>query len=115
MYISHIVPISPIIITPSGPTQRALVGSLFYLNCSVSTVIGVESSIVMISWTGSAGNSITNDSRVTISPTTSNGNNYSSVLQFTYLMEDDEGLYTCIVTILETSSVESVVLQNFLG
>ena len=42
-------------------------------------------------------------SRVTISPTTSSGNNYTSSLQFTYLMEGDEGMYTCNVMILETN------------
>ena len=30
-------------------------------------------------------------------------------------MEDDEGAYICNVTILETSEVESVVLENLLG
>jgi len=52
---------------------------------------------------GPGGESITNDSRVTISPTTSIGNNFTSNLQFTYLMEGDEGMYTCNVMILETN------------
>ena len=80
------------------------------INCTVSTVSGVESSSVIISWMGPGGG-IMNDSRVTISPTTSSGNTYTSSLQFTYLMEGDEGTYTCNVMILETTESQSVVLQ----
>ena len=85
------------------------------INCTVSTVSGVESSSVMISWMGPGGESITNDSRVIISPTTSSGNTYTSSLQFTYLMEGDEGTYTCNVMILETSGSQSFELQSLSG
>ena len=79
-----------------------MVGSPQDIQCVVSTVDGVELSSVMINWMGPGGESITNNSRVTISPTTSSGNIYTSSLQFTYLMEGDEGMYTCNVMILET-------------
>ena len=92
-----------------------MVGSPLSLNCTVSTVIGVDSNIVMIGWMGPGGGSISNDSRMTISPTTSSSNNYTNILQFTYLIEDDQGEYICNVTILETSVVESVELENFMG
>ena len=88
-----------------------MVGSPQVINCTVSTVSGVESSSVMISWMGPGG-VIRNDSRVTISPTTSSDNSYTSSLQFTYLMEGDEGTYTCNVMILETSGSKSVELQS---
>ena len=78
----------------------------------MSTVSGVELSSVVISWMGPEGESITNDSRVTISPTTSSGNNYTSSLQFTYLMEGDEGMYTCNVMILETIGSQFVELVD---
>ena len=110
----YVVPISPIIISPPGPIQGSVVGDPLSFNCTVSTVIEVDSDILMISWVGPGG-VITNDSRVTISPTTSSGNNYTSNLQFTYLMEDDEGEYICNVTILETSLAQSVQLENFVG
>ena len=87
-------------------------GSPQVINCTVSTVSGVESSSVMISWMGPGGGSIMSDSRVTISPTISSGNSYTSSLQFTYLMEGDEFTYTCNVTILETSASQSVLLQT---
>ena len=86
-------------------------GSPQVINCTVSTVSGVESSSVMISWIRPREGSITSDSRVIISPTTSSGNNYTSSLQFTYLMEGDEGTYTCSVMILETSGSQLVELQ----
>ena len=92
-----------------------MVGSPQDIRCTVSTVSGVELSSVMISWMGPGGESITNDSRVTISPTTSSGNNYTSNLQFTYLMEGDEGMYTCNVMILETDASQFIYLDNLTG
>ena len=91
-----------------------MVGSPQDIQCIVSTVSGVELSSVMISWMGPGGESITNDSRVTISPTTSSGNNYTSSLQFIYLMEGDEGMYTCNVMILETngSNIKVMILNG---
>ena len=90
-------------------------GSPQDIQCIVSTVSGVELSSVMISWMGPGGESITNDSRVTIKPTTSSGNNYTSSLQFTYLMQGDEGMYTCNVVILETTNLFILELFNLTG
>ena len=92
-----------------------MVGSPQDIQCIVSTVSGVELSSVMISWMGPGGESIINDSRVTISPTTSSGNNYTSSLQFTYLMEGDEGMYACSVMILKTSESQLVELKTLIG
>ena len=86
-------------------------GSLQVINCTVSTVSGVESSSVMINWMGPGG-TITSGSRVTISPTTCSGKTYTSSFQFTYLMEGDEGTYTCNVMILNASESDSVDLQS---
>ena len=97
---------------PSGPIQGAMVGSPQDIQCIVSTVSGVELSSVMISWVGPGGEFITNDSRVTINPTISSGNNYTSSLQFIYLMEGDEGMYTCNVVILETRVSFNIDLHN---
>ena len=111
----HTVPTPTVIISPSGPIQGAMVGSPQVINCTVSTVSGVESNSVMISWMGPGGGSIMNNSRVTISPTTSSGNNYTSNLQFTYLMEGDEGTYICNVTILATDASQSVEIQPLIS
>ena len=89
-----------------------MVGDLLTVECRVDTVPGVSSSSVTISWTAPGGGSIMSDSRVTISPTTSSGNVFTSSLQFTYLMEGDEGNYTCNWMILQSSGSETVELQS---
>ena len=109
------VPTPTVSITPSGPIQGAMVGSPQDIQCTVSTVSGVELSSVMISWMEPGGDIITNNSRVTISLTSGSGNNYTSSLQFMYLMEGEEGIYTCDVMILEASALNSVELTNFVG
>ena len=92
-----------------------MVGSPQDIQCTVSTVSGVELSSVMISWMGPGGDTIRNDSRVTISPTSGSGNNYTSSLQLMYLMEGDKGTYECSVMILETTTSSSVKVENVLG
>ena len=90
-----------------------MVGSPQVLNCTVSTVSGVESSSVMISLMGPRGNINATNDRVSIGSVTAGGNNmYTRSLQFTYLMEGDEGTYTCNVMILETNGSQSVELQS---
>ena len=108
----HTVPTPAVTLSPSGPIQGAMVSSPQVMNCKVSTVRGVESSSVKISWMGPGGHAIISDSRVIISPTTSSGNDYTSSLQFTHLMEGDEGTYTCNVMILETNVSQSVEVQS---
>ena len=76
------------------------------------TVSGVELSSVMISWIGPVGDVITNDSRVTISPTTAINSDFISTFDFTYLMEGDEGVYTCDVMILETNASAYIEIKN---
>ena len=110
----HTVPTPTVTTSPSGPIQNATVGSLLVINCTVSTVSGVESSSVMISWMGPGGNIITSGSRLTISPTTSSGNNHTNSLQFTNLLQGDTGNYTCNVMILETIASQSVELQSII-
>ena len=94
-------------------------GSPQVINCTVSTVSGVESSSVMIMWLDSEGNVIDDDGRVTISDTTSIGNNiYVSTLNFAYLMEGvygDEGNYTCDVMILDASGNDSIDIESLIG
>ena len=109
------VPTPTVSITPYGPIQGAMVGSPQDIQCTVSTVSGAELSSVMISWMGPGGDTITNDSRVTISPTSGSGNNYTSSLQFMYLMEGDEGTYECSVMILETNGSTTVEIDMLIS
>ena len=107
----HTVPTPIVTISPSGPIQRAMVGSPQVINCTVSIVSGVESSSVMFNWMGPGGNPITTDCRVTIDLTVVTINAYTSSLQFDYLVEGDEGIYTCKVMILEASGSDSTELS----
>ena len=88
-------------------------GSPQVINCTVSTVNGVESNSVMISWLGPGGIIDATNGRVSIGLVTDDDNNmYTSSLQFTYLMEEDEGTYICNVMILGTSASQLVYLQS---
>ena len=107
-----IVPDPNIVIIPSGPIQGATVGNLQTIECVVNAVGGVELSSVMISWTGPNGSLITNHSRIIVNPVTSFGDNFASGLHFIYLMEGDEGIYTCNVKILDIVKAGYVELSN---
>ena len=111
--IASTVPTPTVNLLPPGPITEAMVGGRpQMIQCAVSTVSGVGSSSVVISWMRPGGVSITNDSRVTIKPTTFSGNTYTSIIQFTYLMEGDEGLYTCNAMILEATVLATVMLDT---
>ena len=109
------VPVPVVTISPSGPVQGTLIGSAQDIQCTVNVVDGVEPNVVMISWMGPGGDTITNDSRIMISPTSGSGYEYTSTLQFVYLMEGDEGRYTCNVEILETNALNLIELSNITG
>ena len=90
-----------------------MVGDQVVLDCVVTTVSGVEPSAVMFSWTGPGGvisNGIGIDNSTTTITTTPNDNTHTSSLQFMYLMEGDNGTYTCNVSILDTTGTVSVEL-----
>ena len=88
-------------------------GSPQVINCTVSTVSGVESSSVMISWMRPGGAITAINGRVSIGSVTDDGNNmYTSSLQITYLMEGDEGMYTCNVMISGTNGSDSTEIQS---
>ena len=69
------MPVPTVIISPVGPIQKVTMDGPLVIDCIVTTVSGVEIISVSISWTGPEETMVTNDSRVTISPTTSSGNN----------------------------------------
>ena len=122
MYIKSfvcIVPTPTVTISPPGPLQ-GVVGSSLDLTCTVSTLIGVELNAVMIIWLDTEGNSLMmDDSRVSISPTTSiDSKNFTSSLSFDFLMEGDfgdEGTYTCDVMILDANGNDSFVIESLNG
>ena len=113
----YVVPTPDITLDPPTPINGTdMVGSPQDIQCTVSTVSGVQSSSVMISWMGPGGNIDATSGRISVGSITDEGNNmYTSSLQFAYLMEGDEGTYTCNVVILETSESQSVDIQTLTG
>ena len=91
-------------------------GSPQVITCTAVTSTLLD---VVFGWTGPEGNSIINDSRVTISQTAFNSNDtYTSDLQFAYLMEGDEGDYRCTVSFMSATSVSgsnSTQILNLVG
>ena len=86
------------------------------LICSVTITSAVDPDVVQLTWLDSE-NIVTPDNRVTLIPTniTSNAFSfaYTTVLQFAYLIEGDEGNYTCDLVADEMFESQTVRLQNF--
>ena len=91
-------------------------GDSYKIQCTAYTDEMINPNNVTVSWTGPNG-TITNDNRLTITPTISNGTSHNSSLQFSYLLENDEGEYSCNLVIFGTllSGSKSVNLGNFSG
>ena len=103
-------------VSSSDSLQGAMVGDAQVIQCTVEVAFnGVELNSVIFKWSGPKGESITNNSRVTISPTVASTNTYASILQFSYLMEGDEGNYTCSVMILRATESNSITLIKLDG
>ena len=106
----HTVPPPNVTISPSSTIQGAMVGSSQVINCIVTEVSGVTPNSGIIIWMGLNGD-IMNSSRTMIMEAYNSGNNtYTSSLQFTYLMEGDNGTYTCNFMAEEISVSQSVEL-----
>ena len=93
--------------------SQGVIGQPQDLVCSVILSSAVDPNTVELVW-----NFTSTDSRVTVIPTTVTnddtiGNTYSTVIQFAYLMEGDEGNYVCILTVED--SVESRFDLDLIG
>ena len=92
------------------PTDRN-VGDPQDVICTVASTSGLDDAdLVIASWTGPNG-VITSDDRVTIN-TTVDSNIYTTTLHFNYIMESDEGIYTCNVTTIDRNVSLSTSLTN---
>ena len=105
MYFTYIAPAPRIFLRPDD-LQQGIFGEMHELVCLVHLSTTVDPVTVDLEW-----NFISNDSsRITVIPTTITtddmiGNTYTTVIQFAYLVEEDEGNYTCTLTVED--SVES--------
>ena len=111
------MPVPRILFQPSGFLQ-GVVGEMQDIICSVTISSTLDSDSVELTWT-SNGSTIMTDNRVTIVPTNIIDNpfsfTYTTTIQFAYLMEGDEGSYTCNVVVDEMMESHSVTLQNLRG
>jgi len=114
-YVASADPSPIVVVSPSGPIQGAMVGSPQMIQCIANTTTELDVNFVMFTWIRPGGDTITSDSRVTINPTTSSGSTYTSSIQFTYLMEGDEGTYMCNVTTFSITGSASVELEPLNG
>jgi len=110
-----IVPSLTIAIVPFGPLQGDLVGTHQEIHCTASTVSGVLLNAVKMTWTGPGGVIANSSNRVTINPTMVDGNDFISTLDLAYLMEGDDGTYSCDVMILEAGASDSIEINNLTG
>ena len=110
-----VVPSPGISLQPSG-FFSGTIGQMQDLICSVTITSAIDSGTVQLTWLDSD-NIVTSDNRVTVTPTNITSNafsfTYTTVLQFAYLMEGDEGNYTCNLVADEMFESQTVRLQNF--
>jgi len=106
------ITVPPFNISLPDPIRGAMVGSPLIIQCNVS---GMGLSSIMISWIGPQGNTITSGGRVTINPTSGSGTMYTSSIEVTYLMEGDEGMYTCSVLSSGNIRSESIEIEALTG
>ena len=83
--------------------------------CSVTITSAIDPGSVELAWINADG-IVTTDNRVTIIPVNVTENpssfTYTTTIQFVYLMEGDEGNYTCNVTVDDMMKSQSTTLQN---
>lgn len=75
-------------------------GKPYEINCTIYTGKAVNSDSVNISWIGPNGDIANESDRITVIPTTSNGYNHTSTMQFLYISEQDENAsYNCTASL----------------
>ena len=101
------------------PLEDAMVGDHLRIICIVTANVGVELQSVIIVWSGPPGEGSEGpiDSvlggRVTFTDVKDlGGNNFTSTLNISYVMEGDEGTYTCDVMILNATGTDSIEILN---
>ena len=99
---------------PSGYLQ-GVIGEMQDIICSVTITSTIDPDSVELTWIN-ADSIITADDRVTIIPTNVTENlfsfTYTTIIQFAYLVEGDEGNYTCNVEVDDMMESSSTTLEN---
>ena len=108
-----LVPVPRISLQPSGYLQ-GVVGEMQDITCSVTITSTIDPDSVELTWKN-ADNIITADNRVTIIANITENPfsfTYTTIIQFAYLMEVDEGNYTCNVEVDDMMESHSIILEN---
>ena len=108
-----LVPVPRISLQPSGYLQ-GVVGEMQDITCSVTITSTIDPVSVDLTWTN-ADSIITADNRVTITTNiieNPSSFTYTTTIQFVYLMEGDEGNYTCNVEVDDMVESRSIILEN---
>ena len=108
-----IVPVPKISLQPSGYLQ-GVVGEMQDIICSVTITSIIDPDTVELTWTN-ADSIITTDNRVTIITNITENPfsfTYTTIIQFVYLLEGDEGNYTCNVEVDDIMESHSIILEN---
>ena len=91
--------------------QSGIIGETHELVCLMAISSVAQSSSIYLTWDFTS-----NDNRVTVIPTTittddSIGIIYTTVIRFAYLIEEDEGNYTCTAAIEGDEAVSTFYLE----
>ena len=94
--------------------QQGIIGEALNIVCMIAPSSTAQLSLFRFTW-----NFTSNDDRVSVIPTNittddSIGIIYSSIIQFAYLMEGDEGNYKCTLTIVGDSA-QSIFSLEIIG
>ena len=84
------------------------------ITCEVTITSTIDPDTVEQTWTN-ADSTITADNRITIVTNVTENPfsfTYTTIIQFAYLMEGDEGNYTCIVEADDMMESRSIILEN---
>ena len=114
LVVLYLVPAPRISLRPSGYLQ-GVVGEMQDIICSVTITSGVDPDSVELTWTLDD-ITITVDDRVTIIQNNVTENLFSfthtTVIRFAYIMEGDEGNYSCNVLVGDMMESSSTTLEN---
>ena len=110
--ISHLDPFMNIILQP-GVVGKVIVGQRQDVVCSISVPPDVDSDTIELSWLNED-DIITNDSRITIYAS-KNDTTLIKVIRFEFLVEEDEGKYTCYSIMNGSFATEFINLYKFIS
>jgi len=100
------------VVDVNSTRENLIVGSPYKLQCEVHTDQMVHFELVNINWIGPNNDTVVINDRINITQTNSIGKSHTSTLEFLYLSDVDEGLYTCNVDMLQNKKSKFFELKG---